>query len=649
MTNFNSHAIAYRRDIDGLRAIAIGVVLVFHAFPQYFPGGFIGVDIFFVISGFLITSILYRDIQLGQFHLFDFYARRVRRIFPALILVLFATLLFGWVVLIASEFKDLARHVVAGTLFLSNFALWQDTGYFDSAAELKPLLHLWSLGIEEQFYLFWPLILFALVKAKKHTMFLFLLALVSLSFSLNIYWLSENPSDVFYLPFTRFWELWIGAAAAIYWEPITQRIKGFEEYLFIIGLSLIGTALCFLNKEILFPGWWALLPSLGAVLIIISNAKSRLRFLLTNQFCVGLGLISYPLYLWHWPILSYLNIMEGGAPPSFLILTGLILATILATLTYLFIEKNIRKSPRKFITFILLLLMLLVGLIGYIIHKKDGFESRYKKIIQLEESYKNDFMKWEDTRLVPSIDCGQAFYFPKWKVCLQTNSNKPTVALIGDSHAFHAYWGISSSLKDAENVILLGRGACVPFVDLSLPPDYEKCSDVINQSLQYVLSQDSIKTVIFTHRYAYIGPTSSPVQIDAFKESADKTFSQLRAAGKKVIYIKSVPEPGVNPRLCVGELPFGRNSPKDACQFLHQSDLSLQKKYRSVIDEVLVRNKQVTVLDPRDFLCESNECLLVRDGKVMFMDENHISYSGSLFLGKKLAPYLKPVNMKPSS
>lgn len=649
MTNLKSHAIAYRKDIDGLRAIAIGVVLAFHAFPQYFPGGFIGVDIFFVISGFLITSILCRDIQLGQFHLFDFYTRRVRRIFPALILVLFATLLFGWIVLIASEFKDLARHVVAGTLFLSNFALWQDTGYFDSSAELKPLLHLWSLGIEEQFYLFWPLILFLLVKAKKHIMFLFFLGLVSLSFVLNIHWLSKNPSDVFYLPFTRFWELWIGAAAAIYWEPITQRINGFQEYLFIIGLSLIGVALCFLNKEIIFPGWWALLPTFGAVLIIISNAKSRLSFLLTNQLCVSLGLISYSLYLWHWPILSYLNIMEGGTPPSFLILMGLILATILATLTYLFIEKNIRKSPRNFITFLLLFLMLLVGLIGYIIHKKDGVESRYKKIIQLEESYKKDFMRWEDTGLVPLLDCEQAFYFPKWKICLQTNPNKPTVALIGDSHAFHAYWGISSSLKDAENVILLGRGACVPFVDLSLPPDYEKCSDVINHSLQYVLSQDSIKTVIFTHRYAYIGRASSSEQIEAFKQSADKTFSQLSAAGKKVIYIKSVPEPRINPRLCVGELPFGRNPPKDACQFLHWPDLNLQEKYRSAINEVLVKNKQVIALDPRDFLCDSSECLLIRDRKVMFMDENHISYSGSIFLGKKLAPLFTHMNIKPSS
>ena len=356
----------YRADIDGLRAIAVLSVIGFHAFPFQIHGGFIGVDIFFVISGYLISTIIFENLGRHSFSFSEFYIRRINRIFPALLLVLISSLAFGWFTLLADEYEQLGKHVAAGAGFISNLLLWNESGYFDNAAETKPLLHLWSLGIEEQFYLVWPLILYATYKLRLN---LLTIAIVvgGISFSMNIYNVAADTVATFYSPQTRFWELMAGSVLAymtLHRQAIfptlekrlnpwlgnvlhVQTYKAHESLLHIVqsglGAALIATAIFVINKGREFPGWWAVLPTIGTVLIISAGPGSWLnRTILSSRTLVWFGLISYPLYLWHWPLLAFTRIVEGGMPFAWIRIVAVLIAVVLAWLTYRLIEKPIR-------------------------------------------------------------------------------------------------------------------------------------------------------------------------------------------------------------------------------------------------------------------------------------------------------------------
>ena len=335
----------YRPDIDGLRAIAILAVIIFHAFPKKIPGGFVGVDIFFVISGFLISTIIFSGLESRNFSLVEFYIRRVRRIFPALILVLVSCLIFGWVVLFFEEYKQLGLHVFAGSGFIQNFILWDESGYFDHAAETKPLLHLWSLSIEEQFYIFWPLLL-AFVWKKQWNFLTITLAIATVSFSSNIYLImSGHEAAAFYMPFSRFWELMVGGVLAYLLLHKPQLINKHKNVQSFVGFIFLVAGFALLNKQSDFPGWWALLPTAGAFLIISAGPNSWLnRYILSNKLMIWIGLISYPLYLWHWPLLTFTRITTITLPSATLKWVALIFSVLLAWATFKFLEKPIRHS-----------------------------------------------------------------------------------------------------------------------------------------------------------------------------------------------------------------------------------------------------------------------------------------------------------------
>ncbi len=358
----------YRADIDGLRAVAVLSVLLFHAFPKLLPGGFIGVDIFFVISGFLISTIIFESLARREFSFVDFYARRIRRIFPALITVMLATFIAGWFILFPDEYKQLGKHMVGGALFVSNFVLWRESGYFDAAAESKPLLHLWSLAIEEQFYILFPLAIWLAWRARLNL--LSLVALVGLlSFAFNLYHIRHDPIGTFYQPQFRFWELMAGSMLALLVLDRSGWVKKIESFISLrvnrlmyrraaqqdteatlatvkscLGMALIIAGLCLINKSMPFPGKWALLPVAGAVLLIWAGPHACLnRWVLSNRVAIWFGKISYPLYLWHWPLLVYLRILDDNSDPSYLMRAGaLVVSIVLAWLTYQYIEKPIR-------------------------------------------------------------------------------------------------------------------------------------------------------------------------------------------------------------------------------------------------------------------------------------------------------------------
>jgi len=391
----------YRLDIDGLRAVAVLAVVAFHAFPSWVRGGFIGVDVFFVISGFLISTIIFENLDKGTFSFYDFYARRIRRIFPALLLVSLACFAFAWFELLADEFKQLGKHIAAGAGFISNFVLWNEAGYFDNSADTKPLLHLWSLGIEEQFYIIWPLVIWLSWKYK-FNFFIIALTTAILSFGLNIKGVHADPVGTFYSPQTRFWELVIGsllAWLAIYKKQVISNIKktvdtwissvaynkkqelnenSLVNVLSLVGFSLLIGGMWGIHKDLSFPGGFALVPVAVSAFIIAAGSNAYLnRKILSTRIMVWFGLISFPLYLWHWPLLAFARIIEGETPRIGIRVTVVAVSVLLAWFTYRLVERPVRSGGQSKVKVgSLFFLTVIIGYMGYNTYERDGLPFR---------------------------------------------------------------------------------------------------------------------------------------------------------------------------------------------------------------------------------------------------------------------------------
>ncbi len=380
-------------------------VVGFHAFPELVKGGFVGVDVFFVISGYLISSIILGSLARGTFGFVEFYSRRVRRIFPALAVVLVALHFIGWFALLPEEYKALGRHIAGGAGFISNFFLWQDSGYFDGAAETKPLLHLWSLGIEEQFYIVWPSLLYV-AWTRRSNLFLVILLIALISFSVNVGQVHSNAIAAFYSPATRFWELLIGSVLACLsmdkrvpfaeagqpWWSIPGSVTFRNETLLrdiesALGFILIAAAILALNRNMAFPGWWALLPTVGAYLVISAGPAAFLnRVVLAHPVLVWFGLISFPLYLWHWPLLSVAYMISPDSPSRGMRLTIVAVSVALAWLTYRLIEIPIRFGERGNVKAVALcVFLMLTGSAGYIAYVHDGWSERFIAVMSEDE------------------------------------------------------------------------------------------------------------------------------------------------------------------------------------------------------------------------------------------------------------------------
>lgn len=414
---------AYRAEIDGLRAFAVLSVIAYHAFPNSLQGGFIGVDVFFVISGFLITTHIFEHLDKGQFSFTDFFRRRIRRIFPALILVMACSLTFGFFVLLADEFSQLGKHVASGAAVITNFILADESGYFNNASETKPMLHLWSLAVEEQFYIFWPLVLWYGWKRKLNLLKI-TISIAIFSFYLNLRFVKSYPTETFFWPLGRFWEILSGSILAwllLYKSETMSRFKllvdkflvrviHFKEVkadcsitlnlMSFIGLLLLSWGVIRMNAKLSFPSVWALVPVFGAVLVIASGSKARLnRIFLMNPIAVWFGLISYPLYLWHWPILSFLHIVDGDFPQRDKRIVAVLLSIILAWLTVKFIENPIRFGhlKHKLNTFLIALTLILLGAAGYYVHITDWSETNRMETVYLRKGFEHGFgssMRW---------------------------------------------------------------------------------------------------------------------------------------------------------------------------------------------------------------------------------------------------------------
>ncbi|WP_057862713.1 acyltransferase family protein [Bradyrhizobium lablabi] len=454
----------YRPDVDGLRAIAVMLVLNFHAFPDAAPGGFVGVDVFFVISGFLITGIVARELELGRFSLIEFYNRRVRRIFPALIVVLCATLVLGWLWMLPQDLAQLGSDTFASAAFLANIALLLQSGYFDVESAKKPLLHLWSLGIEEQFYLFWPLLLILAFRLRKS-----ILAVIALfgiaSFALNVVLIGSNPVAVFYLPFTRVFELLAGAALACGWNKVGHSVKA-SDWRAWIGVALIAASVVMLDSHRAFPGWWAVLPVAGSALLLSAPAAWVNRAVLASRPLVWIGLISYPLYLWHWPLLVFAGMVKFAPltlPERELILLA---SMVLAWVTYRLVETPIRfGTPSRRKMFGLGAGIAMIAAAGFAVVWGRGFDDRLPPEIRAMANVTTESFKWRFHECL--LDLSRETTFAD--SCVERD-RRPLVLTWGDSTAGALLPGLRKA-QEARNfgIAQLTSSSCIPALNADIP------------------------------------------------------------------------------------------------------------------------------------------------------------------------------------
>jgi peptidoglycan/LPS O-acetylase OafA/YrhL len=618
----------YRPDIDGMRAVAVLAVLAFHAFPNWMPGGFAGVDVFFVISGFLISGIIFEGLQADRFSLLDFYWRRVRRIFPALILVLAACLGIGWLILLPDEYSQLGKHVAAGAGFIANVALWRESGYFDTAAHLKPLLHLWSLGVEEQFYLVWPLLLFGLRK-RPGLMLWSIAALAVLSFAANLWLSAEKPRAAFFLPVGRFWELLAGSVLA-YFACNRRLSEEYRELKAFAGLALIVASLGLLDARRTFPGAWALLPVIGTVLVIWAGPRAWVnRRVLSQPWLVWVGLVSYPLYLWHWPLLAYARVVEGGEPPPAARLALCAASVVLAWVTYELVEKKIRfaslASVRRLSVPALAVSMAALGIAG--VAALQSVLPPQSASLPLVREISRAYHDWEyegDRVLVG--DTGKAVLF------------------FGDSHMQH-YWPrvkkiVGERAQPVHTVIFRTAGGCAPVPGIERKG--HSCSRFVEDGFDIARSPQ-VETVViaaswvgFLNRGDYYrtgDAAQRPLELlvpqsEWVMEGFEAAVRSLTAAGKQVVIVLSSPRgEAFDPKSAIerGALRVELSGPAPAVPRKEIAALS------APIDERLKRLAGAVgaqVIDPSDWLCTPSVCPSADErGRPLYKDESHLRAS----------------------
>ena len=634
----------YRPDIDGLRAVAVLAVVAFHAFPRWLPGGFVGVDVFFVISGYLISTILLENLARGTFSFATFYMRRIRRIFPALAVVLAATFAFGWYSLFADEFAALGKHMAGGAGFVANIVLWFEAGYFDTASELKPLLHLWSLGIEEQFYLVWPLLLWWAWRRKFNPLALIVLLLLA-SFAANVFLLPRDVTATFYAPYTRFWELLAGSLLAWWHLRPTPNEEKHGNALSLAGFALLALSFWQITKSTPFPGAWAAVPVAGAFCVIAAGQRAWLnRVLLSNRVAVFFGLISFPLYLWHWPLLAFARIIEGGTPARSVRIAAVLAAIVLAALTWRFIERALRFGGNgKAKAIALAVTVAALGYVGAITWFMGGFPAR-----AATQSHLTHQLGWGSD---PQDDfCKQRFFTDTFRpqFCrLTPNQPDPAIVLIGDSKAWHFFHGLNKRAQQhSAGVLALNQGGCTAFLGFTRAGrKHEDCVQTTETALRLAYEADSVKTVVFAFSPHWPGEEDAflhalPAQTDAARERAiqetlARHLSALLARGKHIVFIRNNVAIDFDPHTCVTHRP--RPPAKTVCGTARNVwQDATDARLRAAIDGVLARFPQVRTFDLADVLCDATRCPGVADDKLRYRSSGHLSADGSDLVAEKL-------------
>tara|TARA_X000000950_G_C13873360_1_gene643830 strand:+ start:71 stop:2086 length:2016 start_codon:yes stop_codon:yes gene_type:complete len=665
----------YRAEIDGLRALAVLPVILFHAGFERFSGGYVGVDVFFVISGYLITTIIISEMIEGKFSIVNFYERRARRILPALFFVMAACLPFAWLWLTPNDLKDFGQSLVAVATFSSNILFWMESGYFDTAAELKPLLHTWSLAVEEQYYILFPIFLLLIwtLGLKWVVTLLFIIFLISLglaqltvdtnivNYLFEINYLFENfmqnavdnPATSFYLLPTRIWELLIGALISIYFLH-RAHIKNIQinQVLSIFGLLMIGYSIFFFDERTPFPSVYALVPTIGTGLIILCAVpKTFVYKLLSQKLIVGCGLISYSAYLWHQPLLSFAR--HRLFEISDLLTLALCLTTfVIAWFSWHFVEKpfrNKKKFSRNKIFVGSIIFASLFILIGFSLHTTNGFEKRANFSKELQSSFETKIPLCREvfaTGLKKPLGCK-----------LGVEKESVDFIIFGDSHVPPLVSLIENlAVENRLSILYSSRGGCLPFLDTYLQrKDRRKtsCYDVNKQIFNFA-KEESVKGIILVARWAFYthgdyrfrggyfisnnenGPFNYKDTLqENFYLGLDNTIEKYSSAKIPIHILTQAPHQKIEP-----ESAYFLTSRRDtSIESLSVAKSEFDHLNEFAMDAFTTRSPKINIHNLTDIFCDTKTCKIGTTRKSFYKDQNHLSSFGA----NQLAPIFESI------
>ena len=664
----------YRRDVDGLRAIAIIAVVVYHAFPTLLPSGNIGVDIFFVISGYLISQLLIRQFVKNTFSFNDFYNRRIRRIFPALLCMLFVVTVIGLLVLFPNEYAQLGRHIGAGAGFFANLLLYTEVNYFDKSAAYKPLLHLWSLGVEEQFYVVWPILLY-IFRQRLRSVTALITTLIVASFLVNLRLDDTLPIASFYWPMSRVWELLVGTLVVhilanptirqrLFFTPIiAHSISG-------VGIALLVASMFWANGDASYTYYSAILPITGAILVIVAGERAWFnRIILANPVMVWIGLISFPLYLWHWPLLSFANFFTNTEPSIVIRIVLVGISILLAWLTYAYLEKPLRQgSLRSIPTRYFSYATFACGIVGYFVIGSGIIAPLNRNAPDTTVSANSSIIT--STPLCAGIETSYLV------TCLhhqRGNDVTEEFVFVGDSHAEL----LASGNNIPQSTTVFAAHYCLPllgierFVDQSARPfgcdDMHKLPAFINNLRDNPPAHH--RTIILAGRFVAIEPSnnifadrrgyyqfsgprmeSNAVNLDTvFQKGLQRTLTALTTLpNTSVVFVDQAPELDFMPMNC-NRLQLFHSLADSTCTTPQSPIMQAFVRYKRNATTVLAQYPMVRRYDPMNALCSNNQCAIMTNGNAIYLDTNHLTTFGASIVDADLWKNVLGVNPNPGS
>ncbi len=664
----------YRSEIDGLRAFAVLPVIFYHAGVNGLSGGYIGVDIFFVISGYLITSILLTEIEGGQYSILKFYERRARRILPALTVVILACLPFAWMWMFPTDLRDFGQSIVATALFASNFLFWQETDYFAEWNELKPLVHTWSLAVEEQYYILFPPFLALVWKFGRRAVLGCILFLFVASLALAQYTSSQAPEAGFYLLPSRTWELMAGGLCAF---ALNWKTPKANEALAASGLALLIASYVLFDKNTPHPSIWTLIPVGGSALIILyARETTHVARLLSLRPVVFIGLVSYSAYLWHQPLFAFARIRSIGQPSIYLMLSLAVLALVLATLSWKYVEapfrtgrdrpKPILPSQTGLLTGAAITLIAIFG-IGASLHVINGAPWRVPERVTNQLAAADDFSPNREICLLQSYSDRTGYRFPPNPKCISAiNEEGRTAVILGDSHAAAISQPLRKALeREGWHVTQLTVARCQPVLGLSL--DQMDCSEIFAKNLEYLQQEQPDLTVVasrwqlFFSREKFdnreggkefsqyepqqtfeLSALSSPEDLDTLaairKAALLESFDQLSAASEHLIIVHPTPEAGWTVPKRAAKLAFynGLEEPEITTSRSVFEDRA--QKAETLLSAITGPN--ISHVRPADVLCDEERCWNAADGEILYFDDDHLSLTGARKLTSKIMEHV---------
>ncbi|MGF6176845.1 acyltransferase family protein [Ensifer sp. 4252] len=625
----------YRPEIDGLRALAVAPVLLFHAGFGFLGGGFAGVDVFFVISGFLITAIIHREIREGTFSIVSFYERRARRLAPALLLVCAVCIPFAVMWMLPQELNDFGKSLYAVNLFVSNFHFWDQTGYFEPSTELMPLLHTWSLAVEEQFYVVFPLLLLALRRFSTGTVLKVVLASIFLSFGAAQVLAFVDPAANFYLLASRFWELGAGAVLALGGVDRLPLAKGRRELLAGLGLLAIVGSYILVQDSAAYPGWATVPVVLGTALVLaFARGDTLVGKLLSVRPLVAIGLISYSLYLWHQPVFAFARLRAIDEIPPVGYVGLIALCVVLAALSWRFVEQPFRqrtKVGRGAIFGATLATGAVALVIGLGLDGSDGLVSRNRELARLIEPSVGISKKCD---AVVDMKCA--------------TSRTPEIAVWGDSFARHLVDGIIASKPDVR-LVQLAKNNCGPFLDLApIVPRLgqqwpQACAEhnadvkrflLANKSIRYVVLSSQLSQYL-TEERVLVGAREMPSETKTLTDSLRSTLAWLKGNGFEIVFVAPSPQDGRDTGLCVARARL-LGEPVERCELPLRDVYSHDRDVLSVVADIA---DEYPVVSFMDYLCDEDFCKVEDKGVALFEDHGHFSAQGSRQMGRSFDFY----------